>query len=105
MPKLIETVYDHNLTDEERKKLGFSLTEEEYRRFTSEETALADLFRLYFHRGDWAKAKEYLKRIKDKIYKREIFFMSLGGCIIENEEEERWRRKVAEYFRDAFEVY
>lgn len=104
MPKLIETVYDHNLTDEEREKLGFSLTEEEYRRFTSENTAFADLFRLYFHRGDWAKAKEYLKRIKDKIYKREIFFMILGGCIIENEEEERWRRKVSEYFRDAFEV-
>jgi hypothetical protein len=102
--KLIETVYDHNLTDEEREKLGFSLTEEEYRRFTSEDTAFADLFRLYFHRGDWAKAKEYLKKIKDKIYKREIFFMILGGCIIENEEEERWRRKVAEYFRDAFEV-
>jgi len=104
LPKLIETVYDHNLTDEEREKLGFSLTEEEYRRFTSENTAFADLFRLYFHRGDWAKAKEYLKRIKDKIYKREIFFMILGGCIIENEEEERWRRKVSEYFRDAFEV-
>jgi hypothetical protein len=49
-------VYDHNLTDEEREKLGFSLTEEEYRRFTSEDSALADLFCLYFHRGDWAKA-------------------------------------------------
>jgi hypothetical protein len=99
-------VYDHNLTDEEREKLGFSLTEEEYRRFTSENTAFADLFRLYFHRGggDWAKAKEYLKRIKNENYKREIFFMILGGCIIENEEEERWRRKVAEYFRDAFEA-
>jgi hypothetical protein len=96
-------VYDHNLTDEEREKLGFSLTEEEYRRFTSENAALADLFRLFFHRGDWAKAKEYLKRIKNKFYKREIFFIALGGCIIENEEEAKWRRKAAEYFRDAFE--
>jgi hypothetical protein len=57
LPKLIETVYDHNLTDEEREKLGFSLTEEEYRRFTSEDTAFADLFRLYFHRGTGLKLR------------------------------------------------
>ncbi|NAZ31035.1 MAG: hypothetical protein GU354_07695, partial [Caldimicrobium sp.] len=73
------------------------------RNLNSASGALVDLFLLYFHRGDWAKAKEYLKRIKNKIYKREIFFMALGGCIIENEEEEKWRRKAAEYFRDAFE--
>jgi len=30
--------------------------------------------------------------------------MILGGCIIENEEEAEWRRKVAEYFRDAFDL-
>jgi hypothetical protein len=29
--------------------------------------------------------------------------MTLGGCIIENEEEAKWRRKASEYFRDAFE--
>jgi hypothetical protein len=103
LPKLIETVYDHNLTDEEREKLGFSLTEEEYRRFTSEETALADLFRLYFHRGDWAKAKEYLKRIKDENYKRDMFIIALGGCLIYSKEHAEWRRKASEYFRDAFE--
>jgi hypothetical protein len=99
-------VYDHNLTDEEKKLLRIGDNKEDYLRGLTEDDALADLFRLYFHRGDWAKAKEYLKRIKDKIYKREIFFMILGGCIIiiENEEEERWRRKVSEYFRDAFEV-
>jgi hypothetical protein len=97
-------VYDHNLTDEEKKLLGIGDNKEDYLRGLTEDGAFADLFRLYFHRGDWAKAKEYLKRIKDKIYKREIFFMILGGCIIENEEEKRWRRKVAEYFRDAFEV-
>jgi len=102
--KLIETVYDHNLTDEEREKLGFSLTEEEYRRFTSENTAFADLFRLYFHRGGWAKAKEYLKRIKDENYKRDIFLIALGGCLIFSEEERRWRKKADKYFWDAFEV-
>jgi hypothetical protein len=97
-------VYDHNLTDEEREKLGFSLTEEEYRRFTSEDSALADLFFLYFHRGDWAKAKEYLKRIKNESYKHEIFLLyALGGCVITSEEEYQRRRKVSEYFRDAFD--
>jgi predicted adenine nucleotide alpha hydrolase (AANH) superfamily ATPase len=96
-------VYDHNLTDEEREKLGFILTEEEYRRFTSENTALADLFRLFFHRGDWAKAKEYLKKIKNESYKRDIFFLALGGCLIFSKEQAEWRRKAEEYFRDAFE--
>lgn len=103
MPKPKETVYDHNLTDEEKKLLGIGDNKEDYLKGLTEDGALADLFLLYFHRGDWAKAKEYLKRIKDKIYKREIFFMFLGGCIIENEEEERWRRKVSEYFWDAFD--
>jgi hypothetical protein len=103
LPKLIETVYDHNLTDEEREKLGFSLTEEEYRRFTSEETALADLFHLYFHRGDWAKAKGYLKKIKDENYKRDMFLIALGGCLIYSKEHAEWRRKASEYFRDAFD--
>jgi hypothetical protein len=96
-------VYDHNLTDEEKKLLGIRGNKEDYLKGLTEDGALVDLFLLYFHRGDWAKAKEYLKRIKNKIYKREIFFMALGGCIIKNEEETKWRRKAAEYFRDAFE--
>jgi hypothetical protein len=104
LPKLKETVHDHNLTDEEKEKLGFTLPEEEYRRFTSEDSALADLFFLYFHRGDWAKAKEYLKRIKDENYKRDIFVLALGGCLIYSEEQAEWRRKASEYFRDAFDL-
>ena len=103
MPKLIETVYDHNLTDEEREELGFSLTEEKYRRVVSEDGAFADLFRLYFNRGDWAKAKEYLKKIKNENYKRDIFLIALGGCLVFSEEEERWRKKAEKYFWDAFE--
>lgn len=96
-------MYDHNLTDKEREKLGFSLTEEEYHRFISVDTALADLFFLYFHRGDWAKAKEYLKRIKNENYKRDTFLIALGGCLVFSEEHERWRKKAEKYFRDAFE--
>jgi 23S rRNA maturation mini-RNase III len=99
-----ETVYDHNLTDEEKKLLGIGDNKEDYLRGLTEDDALADLFRLYFHRGDWAKAKEYLKRIKDENYKRDIFFIALGGCLIMSEEEDEWRLKAAEYFRDAFEV-
>ena len=103
MPKIIETVYDHNLTDEERELLGFDDNKEDYLKGLTEDGAFADLFRLYFHRGDWAKAKEYLKRIKDQNYKRDIFFIALGGCLIMSEEEDKWRLKAAEYFRDAFE--
>jgi uncharacterized protein HemY len=70
---IIETVYDHNLTDEERELLGFDDNKEDYLKGLTEDGAFADLFRLYFHRGDWAKAKEYLKKIKDERYKHDIF--------------------------------
>ena len=105
MPKPKETVYDHNLTDEEKKLLGIGDNKEDYLKGLTEDGALADLFRLYFHRGDWAKAKEYLKKIKDERYKHDIFLIyALGGCLIYSKEQAEWRRKVSEYFRDAFEV-
>jgi hypothetical protein len=103
LPKIIETVYDHNLTDEERELLGFDDNKEDYLKGLTEDGAFADLFRLYFHRGDWAKAKEYLKRIKDENYKRDMFIIALGGCLIYSKEHAEWRRKASEYFRDAFE--
>jgi len=103
LPKPKETVYDHNLTDEEKELLGFDDNKEDYLKGLTEDGAFADLFRLYFHRGDWAKAKEYLKRIKDENYKRDIFLIALGGCLVFNEEEERWRKKADKYFWDAFE--
>jgi len=103
LPKPKETVYDHNLTDKERELLGVGDNREDYLKGLSEDSALADLFRLYFHRGDWAKAKEYLKRIKDENYKRDIFVLALGGCLIYSKEQAEWRRKASEYFRDAFE--
>jgi uncharacterized protein HemY len=98
--KLNETVHDHNLTDEEREILGFTMSEEEYLQFTSEDAALVDLFRLYLHREDWAKAKEYFKRIKNKEYQFEIYHMTIGDCFFSDEEME-WARKFSEYFRDA----
>jgi TPR repeat protein len=96
-------VYDHNLTDEEKKLLGIEDNKEDYLKGLTEDGALADLFFLFFHRGDWAKAKEYLKKIKNESYKRDIFFLALGGCLIFSKEQAEWRRKAAEYFRDAFE--
>jgi len=105
LPKPKETVYDHNLTDEEKKLLGIGDNKEDYLKGLTEDGALADLFLLYFHRGDWAKAKEYLKKIKDESYKHEIFLIyAIGGCVITSEEEYQRRMKVSEYFWDAFEV-
>jgi len=104
LPKPKETVYDHNLTDEEKKLLGIGDNKEDYLKGLTEDGALADLFLLYFHRGDWAKAKEYLKKIKDERYKHEIFLIyAIGGCVITSEEEYQRRRKVSEYFWDAFD--
>jgi hypothetical protein len=97
-------VFDHNLTDEEKKLLGIRGNKEDYLKWLTEDGALVDLFLLYFHRGDWAKAKEYLKKIKNESYKHDIFLAYvLGGCLIYSKEQAEWRRKVSEYFRDAFE--
>lgn len=100
MRKPNETVHDHNLTDEERETLGFTMSEEEYRRFSSEDGALADLFRLYVHRGDLAKAKDYFKRISDREYKFQILQMLIGDIFHSEDELER-ARTLSEAFEDA----
>jgi hypothetical protein len=96
-----ETVHDHNLTEEEKRILGFDDDKGEYLRWMSEDGALADLFRLYVHRGDLAKAKEYFKSISDREYKFQILQMLIGDIFHSEEELERARR-LSEAFEDAF---
>ena len=67
----------------------------------TEDGALADLFRLYVHRGDLAKAKEYFKSISDREYKFQILQMLIGDIFHSEEELERARR-LSEAFEDAF---
>lgn len=68
----METVFDHNITKEEREAvLGFAdITEED---FTSLEFSQRDhygvIYRLYTFRGDHATAKKYADKIPNDIHK------------------------------------
>jgi uncharacterized protein HemY len=109
----IETIYDHGLTEEERQWFGSGIlypkTKEEYlqrlrERYRNPKSLLSriweDLFTLYFNRGDWAKAKEFLTRIEDKKLRWEIVFMITGADVLTEQAE-----KARDYFRDVCEVW
>jgi len=110
----IETIYDHGLTEEERQWFGdeyfYPASKEEYlqrlKRWEDSKSMLyriwKDLFYLYFNRGDWAKAKEYLMKIDDKRLRCLIVYTAAGGDIIIDRE---WRKKVDEYFKDIWEEF
>ncbi|MFZ8784972.1 hypothetical protein [Thermocrinis sp.] len=115
LPADIETIYDHGLTEEERlqwfkHEYFYPKTKEEYlqrlKRYKNPRTILNsiwhDLFTLYFNRGDWAKAKEYLTRIDDKKLRWLIVFMITGADVLTDPE---WTFKARDYFRDVCEVW
>jgi tetratricopeptide (TPR) repeat protein len=114
-PADIETIYDHGLTEEERLQwFGggsfYPKSKEEYlqrlKRYEDPKSILNsiwhDLFILYFMRGDWAKAKEYLTKIDDKKARWLIVFMAAGGDVLTDPE---WTKKARDYFSDVCEVW
>jgi hypothetical protein len=111
IPDEIETIYDHGLTEEERTQwfgpeIFYPKTKEEYLQRLRERyrnpliRIWKDLFTLYFRRGDWAKAKEYLTRIEDKKTRWLIVFMITGADVLTDQTE-----KARDYFRDVCEVW
>ena len=116
IPDEIETIYDHGLTEEERlqwfgPEIFYPKTKEEYlqrlrERFRNPKSVLIsiweDLFTLYFQRGDWAKAKEYLTRIEDRKIRWLIVFMITGADVVTDPE---WTEKARNYFRDVCELW
>ena len=110
-PADIETIYDHGVTEEERQRFGseyrYPKTKEEYlqrlKRYEDPKYHIwRDLFMLYFERGDWAKAKEYLTRIEDKKLRWLNVFIVAGGDVMTDPE---WTEKVLNYFEDVCEVW
>jgi uncharacterized protein HemY len=116
IPDEIETIYDHGLTEEERlqwfgPEIFYPKTKEEYlqrlrERYRNPKSILIsiweDLFTLYFQRGDWAKAKEYLTRIEDRKMRWLIVFMITGADVVTDPE---WTEKARNYFRDVCELW
>jgi uncharacterized protein HemY len=115
-PADIETIYDHGVTEEERRQwfgieIFYPKTKEEYlqklrERYKNPKSMLSriweDLFILYFKRGDWAKAKEYLTRIEDKKLRWAIVFMITGADVLTDPE---WTEKARAYFKDVCEFW
>jgi hypothetical protein len=76
----METIFDHAITKEELTLLfGAPPDEERYRTILESETANADLYRLYSVRGDVRKAKTYLNRIKDPLYRFETSYCDIDS--------------------------
>lgn len=81
-PQTLETIFDHNVTDAEFEELlGEPENLDEYLYALSQDSAYAHLYFLYDLRGDDKTAKEFLNKIQDKNYRRDI---SLSGCVTNN---------------------
>jgi hypothetical protein len=66
-PQKLETVFDHNITKDELRKLLYGDTEslEEYTQFLDQDGAYADIAQLLRSRGDNDKALKYISMITD----------------------------------------
>lgn len=56
----METIFDHNLTQKEKSEF---LDKDVYLKVVDKESALYDLARLFYSRGDRKKVLEYLKEL------------------------------------------
>ncbi len=66
-PQKLETVFDHNITEEELSKLLYGDTEsvEEYTQFLNQDGAYSDIAQLLRSRGDNDKALSYISLISN----------------------------------------
>ena len=56
----METIFDYDITEEEKEKIGYStISINDYLKYTDEETRNLDLAYLFHTRGDMEKAKTY----------------------------------------------
>ncbi len=61
----METIFDHNVTQEEYKRLHFTTPKETYLRIITQIDAYVDLAYLYHMRGKDKKAKQYIEKTED----------------------------------------
>ena len=72
--KSIETIYNHNVTEAEILQLtnGYPESKEEYIYALGQDSAYADLYRLYAIRHETDKAFFYLEQIQDSGFKNQF---------------------------------
>lgn len=62
----METVFDHDIIDEEKKSIGI-LEKDLYLMLVDENTARFDLALLYYRRGNKRKSKKYLEGVEPNL--------------------------------------
>lgn len=71
--KHIETIFDYSPSEAELANLlgdaDVRDDEAEYKQFLDNDSAMADLYRLFMLRGDNSAAKSFLEKIKDVSYR------------------------------------
>ena len=68
----METIYDHNPTDEELISITGSVRSLEDYSAMDQQTETGRIYRLYKLRGDSVNAALYLSQITDPLYRRDI---------------------------------
>lgn len=73
-PKKLETIFDHQVTEDELKKLLYGDTEsfEEYTQFLDQDASYADISRLFRIRGNNQTALKYISLIKNEQLKMQF---------------------------------
>lgn len=77
----METIYDHGVTERELNILYFDDPDprDEYMNGLSQDSAYADLVRLYRTRGDEARAESFLDRIQNQELRQQ--FKLIPCCV------------------------
>ena len=68
----IETIFDYDLTYDERELLTYGLSESDYDKFSSVDSKVIALAALFGMRGDKEKSKLYLGKLNDDFVKTNI---------------------------------
>ncbi|MEI6333245.1 MAG: hypothetical protein WCS87_01690 [Methylococcaceae bacterium] len=78
----LETIFNHEITAAELLALanGYEETQKEYFYGLDQDSAYADLYRLYILRGDTDKAAFFIEKIKDNQFK--IQFKTRPCCSV-----------------------
>jgi hypothetical protein len=79
--RAMETIYDHGVTEQELNVLYFDDpdTQDEYLTGLSQDSAYADLVRLYRMRGDDAQAETFVNRIQNRELRQQ--FRMIPCCV------------------------
>ena len=73
----IETIFDYDLTDEERELLAYDLSKFDYDKLSSIDSKIMGLAALFGMRGDKEKSKLYLDKLNRDFVKTNIKWDSL----------------------------